>query len=116
MHAWQFDEYGPFDKVLNWVERPTPSISDDEALIETSAVSLNFPDLLITQGLYQNKTLVQSSYQSQGGDQIQRTFDQSYQAVSQESGTSSQNQSIRDLSKNLPATWQIQQRFTKTIP
>ena len=55
MHAWQFDEYGPFDKVLNWVERPTPSISDDEALIETSAVSLNFPDLLITQGLYQNK-------------------------------------------------------------
>jgi NADPH2:quinone reductase len=55
MHAWQFDEYGPYDKVLNWVERPTPTIRDHEALIETSAVSLNFPDLLITQGLYQNK-------------------------------------------------------------
>ena len=55
MHAWQFDEYGKFDQVLNWVERPTPTVGDDQALIKTAAVSLNYPDLLIIQGLYQNK-------------------------------------------------------------
>lgn len=55
MHAWQFDEYGSYEQVLNWVERSMPSLEDNEALIETAAVSLNFPDLLITQGLYQNK-------------------------------------------------------------
>lgn len=55
MHAWQFDEYGKFDRVLNWVERPIPTVGDEQALIKTAAVSLNFPDLLITQGLYQNK-------------------------------------------------------------
>ncbi|MDA0821755.1 MAG: NADPH:quinone oxidoreductase family protein [Proteobacteria bacterium] len=55
MHAWQFDEYGHYDNVLKWVERPTPKVGDGEALIETVAVSLNFPDLLITQGMYQNK-------------------------------------------------------------
>lgn len=55
MHAWQFDEYGKFDTVLNWVERPTPTVSDGQALVKTTAVSFNFPDLLIIQGLYQQK-------------------------------------------------------------
>ena len=55
MHAWQFDEYGTYDKVLNWVERPDPVAGDHEAVVRVSAVSLNFPDLLICQGLYQNK-------------------------------------------------------------
>lgn len=55
MHAWQFDEYGTYDKVLNWVERDDPVPADDEAVVRVSAVSLNFPDLLICQGLYQNK-------------------------------------------------------------
>lgn len=55
MHAWQFDEYGKFDSVLHWAERPTPAVGDGEALIKTAAVSLNFPDLLIIQGLYQHK-------------------------------------------------------------
>lgn len=55
MYAWQFGEYGKFDQVLNWVERSTPTVGDDQALIKTAAVSLNFPDLLIIQGLYQNK-------------------------------------------------------------
>ena len=55
MHAWQFDEYGTYDKVLHWVERPDPQPKDTEAVVRVSAVSLNFPDLLICQGLYQNK-------------------------------------------------------------
>jgi len=55
MYAWQFAEYGRYDEVLHWVERSTPSVGDGQALIETVAVSLNFPDLLIIQGLYQNK-------------------------------------------------------------
>jgi NADPH2:quinone reductase len=55
LHAWQFDEYGTYDKVLNWVEREDPRPKDDEAVVRVSAVSLNFPDLLICQGLYQNR-------------------------------------------------------------
>ena len=55
MHAWQFDEYGTYDQVLHWVQRPDPSPKDTEAVVRVSAVSLNFPDLLICQGLYQNK-------------------------------------------------------------
>lgn len=55
MHAWQFEEYGTYDKVLNWVEREDPTLTDDTAIVKVSAVSLNFPDLLICQGLYQNK-------------------------------------------------------------
>ena len=55
MYAWQFDEYGTYDKVLHWVERSDPQPNDTEAVVRVSAVSLNFPDLLICQGLYQNK-------------------------------------------------------------
>lgn len=55
MQAWQFQEYGNYNDVLHWVERPRPAPGEGQTLIETAAVSLNFPDLLITQGLYQNK-------------------------------------------------------------
>ena len=55
MHAWQFDEYGKFDTVLHWVERDTPEPGPGQARVRVAAVSLNFPDLLITQGLYQNR-------------------------------------------------------------
>ena len=55
MYAWQFDEYGTYDQVLHWVERPDPAPKDTEAVVRVRAVSLNFPDLLICQGLYQNK-------------------------------------------------------------
>ena len=55
MHAWQFDSYGHYTKVLNWVERAVPSPGPGQALVRTAAVSLNFPDLLIIQGMYQHK-------------------------------------------------------------
>jgi len=55
MHAWQFDHYGHYSENLHWVERPTPTPGFGEALVRTRAVSLNFPDLLIVQGMYQHK-------------------------------------------------------------
>lgn len=53
MHAWQFENYGPYTEVLQWRERDDPVAGDGQAVVRTSAVSLNFPDLLICQGLYQ---------------------------------------------------------------
>ena len=55
MHAWQFDHYGHYSENLHWVERPVPTPGFGEALVRTRAVSLNFPDLLIVQGMYQHK-------------------------------------------------------------
>lgn len=55
MHAWQFERYGRFDEVLEWRERAEPVAGPRQAVVRTSAVSLNFPDLLICQGLYQVK-------------------------------------------------------------
>jgi NADPH:quinone reductase len=55
MQAWQFEKYGHYNDVLHWVERPAPQVGHDQALIRTAAVSLNFPDLLIIQGMYQHK-------------------------------------------------------------
>ena len=55
MKAWQFNEYGNHKDVLHWVDRDDPKPSSDGAIVQTSAVSLNFPDLLVTQGLYQVK-------------------------------------------------------------
>ena len=56
MKAWQFSTYGPYSQVLEWSDRDFPSLKEGQALIETTAVSLNFPDLLVCQGLYQEKT------------------------------------------------------------
>ena len=55
MHAWQFEKYGNYKDVLHWTERPVPTPGRNEALVRTAAVSLNFPDLLIIQGMYQHK-------------------------------------------------------------
>jgi len=55
MHAWQFSEYGRYDEVLTWSERDDPTPGPNQAVIRTTAASLNFPDLLMCQGLYQVK-------------------------------------------------------------
>jgi NADPH:quinone reductase len=55
MQAWQFSEYGRFEDVLEWVERDDPIAGEGEAVIRTTAASLNFPDLLMCQGKYQVK-------------------------------------------------------------
>ncbi len=55
MHAWQFESHGNYQDVLHWMERAAPTPGREQALIRTTAVSLNFPDLLIIQGMYQHK-------------------------------------------------------------
>ena len=55
MQAWQFSEYGRFEDVLKWSDREDPIAGDGQALIRTTAASLNFPDLLMCQGMYQVK-------------------------------------------------------------
>ncbi len=55
MKAWQFRTYGQYNEVLEWSERALPSPQIGQCLVKTSAVSLNFPDLLVCQGKYQEK-------------------------------------------------------------
>jgi len=55
MKAWQFEKYGRYDEVLNWMERPDPEPTGSQAVMDVAAASLNFPDLLICEGLYQHR-------------------------------------------------------------
>lgn len=55
MHAWQFERYGRYDEVLHWREREAPAPGPRQSVIGVSAVSLNFPDLLICEGKYQQR-------------------------------------------------------------
>ncbi len=55
MHAWQYARNGHYADVLEWGERSMPEPGPGQAVIRTAAVSLNFPDLLLCQGQYQNR-------------------------------------------------------------
>lgn len=77
MHAWQFEEYGSYDSVLKWSEREVPLPKSDEAVIETRAVSLNFPDLLMCQGLYQVKAPLPAVLGAEGMGVVTRVGDSS---------------------------------------
>ncbi|MEI8325909.1 MAG: alcohol dehydrogenase catalytic domain-containing protein, partial [Betaproteobacteria bacterium] len=54
MHAWTCHDPIGID-ALRWEELPTPVPKAGEVLIAIKAASLNFPDLLMVQGLYQLK-------------------------------------------------------------
>jgi NADPH2:quinone reductase len=54
MHAWLCENPVGVE-ALTWKEMPTPQPKAGEVLIEISAASLNFPDLLIVQNKYQMK-------------------------------------------------------------
>jgi NADPH2:quinone reductase len=54
MHAWLCESPDGPD-ALRWAELPTPAPRPGEVRIAIHAASLNFPDLLITQGKYQFK-------------------------------------------------------------
>ncbi|MBQ0961415.1 NADPH:quinone oxidoreductase family protein [Ideonella sp. 4Y11] len=54
MHAWICsNDGGP--EALRWTEQATPEPGPGQARVAIRAASLNFPDLLITQGKYQHK-------------------------------------------------------------
>lgn len=56
MRAWTIHELGPYDEVmrLEEVDRQLTA-GDDEVLIDVAACGLNFPDLLLASGDYQEK-------------------------------------------------------------
>ncbi|WP_166866433.1 NADPH:quinone oxidoreductase family protein [Salinibacterium sp. ZJ70] len=51
--AWQTTAYGEPGDVLELVERPIPQPGPGEVLVRTSAIALNFPDVLLCRGQYQ---------------------------------------------------------------
>lgn len=55
MRAWQFDAFGPPRDVLKLREIPTPKPGEQECLVRTRALALNFPDMLLVEGKYQMK-------------------------------------------------------------
>jgi NADPH2:quinone reductase len=54
MKAMVCDSFGPIGQ-LRYTEHPIPAIQDSHVLIEVGAASVNFPDALMVQGLYQVK-------------------------------------------------------------
>lgn len=53
--AWQFDAFGDVQQVLKLREVPTPAPGEQECLVRTRVLALNFPDLLMVEGKYQAK-------------------------------------------------------------
>ncbi len=55
MRSWLIKEHGEPSDVLRLEEVPKPTIERNQALIEVEAVALNFFDILLCQGKYQEK-------------------------------------------------------------
>ncbi|WP_110182253.1 NADPH:quinone oxidoreductase family protein [Nocardioides solisilvae] len=55
MRAWQVQDLGEPDEVMRLVEVPDPRPADGEVLVRVDAAALNFPDLLLCRGKYQEK-------------------------------------------------------------
>jgi NADPH2:quinone reductase len=55
MKAWQVQELGEPQDVLRWVDVDEPAAGPDDLLVQVDAVALNFPDVLLCRGLYQDK-------------------------------------------------------------
>jgi len=53
--AWQVHELGAPAEVLRWDEVPDPRPGPGEVLVRIEAVALNFPDVLLCAGLYQER-------------------------------------------------------------
>mgnify|MGYP005827669963 CR=1 FL=1 len=53
MQALVIEEHGPVE-TLALMERPSPRAAAGEVLVEVHAASVNFPDLLVINGSYQN--------------------------------------------------------------
>lgn len=55
MHAWRVHELGEPRDVLRWDEVPDPQAHAGTLRLRVDAVALNFPDLLLCRGTYQEK-------------------------------------------------------------
>lgn len=55
MHAWQVHSLGEPRDVLSWDEVPDPEAHAGTLRLRVDAVALNFPDVLLCRGLYQEK-------------------------------------------------------------
>lgn len=55
MRAWRVHELGEPEQVLRFDEVPDPEQSPGTVLVRVRAVALNFPDVLLCQGTYQEK-------------------------------------------------------------
>lgn len=55
MRAWQVHELGEPQDVLRWVELGDPVAGPDQLRLRVDAVALNFPDVLLCRGEYQEK-------------------------------------------------------------
>ena len=55
MRAWQVHELGDPKSALNLVETPEPRSGSDEVVVEVEAAALNFFDILLCKGEYQEK-------------------------------------------------------------
>jgi len=54
MKAWRVDAFGPVESAV-YGDGPSPQLRPGEVMVEVAAASVNFPDLLMIQGLYQTK-------------------------------------------------------------
>ena len=55
MKAWQVQELGEPLDVLRWVDVDEPETGPGLLKVRVDAVALNFPDLLLCRGTYQEK-------------------------------------------------------------
>ncbi|MCU1672439.1 MAG: Alcohol dehydrogenase zinc-binding domain protein, partial [Frankiales bacterium] len=55
MKAWQVAELGEPQDVLRWVDVDEPEAGPGLLTLRVDAVALNFPDVLLCRGMYQEK-------------------------------------------------------------
>ncbi|MCA1720927.1 MAG: NADPH:quinone oxidoreductase family protein, partial [Actinobacteria bacterium] len=55
MKAWQVTELGEPQDVLRWVDVDEPESGPGLLTLRVDAVALNFPDVLLCRGMYQEK-------------------------------------------------------------
>src|SRR3954468_18652408 len=55
MKAWQVQELGEPEDVLRWVDVDEPATGPGLLHVQVDAVALNFPDVLLCRGMYQEK-------------------------------------------------------------
>ena len=55
MKAWQVQELGEPEDVLRWVDVDEPEAGPGLLKVQVDAVALNFPDVLLCRGMYQEK-------------------------------------------------------------